>query len=290
MIILTQSEATNYQLLDSGNGKKLEKIGTNTIVRPDSNCTWKPRLETDQWSKATAYFSKTAGWKKQPSFKEPWLFTYQHPVTKKSIVCDLRLGQSKGIGVFPEQSAHWNWMSELIGNEKIATPQVLNLFGYTGMSSLVAAAAGAEVCHIDSSQAALNWGKHNQELSKLMEMPIRWIAEDAIKFLTREIKRGKMYDGLIMDPPAFGRDQKGKVFEFEKHVHELLGLCQKVLNPEPLFLIFNGYSMGYSATVLKNILLDYFPDFKIEFGELQLQETRRGRNLPCSLFARFSSK
>jgi len=286
MIILTQSEATNYQLLDSGNGKKLEKIGNNTVVRTDSNCVWQPQLPAEQWQKASAVFTKKAGWQKQKNFKEPWLFTYQHPVTKKSIVCDLHLSQSKNIGVFPEQSAHWNWISEIIEKQKTA-PQVLNLFGYSGMATMVAAAAGAEVCHVDASQAAINWARSNQQLSKLSTASIRWIIDDCAKFLAREIKRGKVYDGIIMDPPAFGRDEKGKVFEFEKHIYELLGLVKQIMRPKPLFFIFNGYSMGYSAMVLHNLLLDFYPQAKIECGELQLKEADGLRNLPCSLFARF---
>lgn len=286
MIITTQSEATNYQLLDSGDGKKLEKIGTNIIIRPDTNCVWKPKLSPAAWQKATAIFTKAKGWQKQKNFKEPWLFTYQHPVTKKSLVCDLHFSDSKNIGIFPEQSANWEWMSAIIAKQSHA-PQVLNLFGYTGMATLAAAAAGAEVCHVDSSQSAITWARNNQQLSKLTAEPIRWIIDDCAKFLAREIKREKVYDAIIMDPPAFGRDQKGKVFEFEKHVYELLGLVKQVVRPKPLFFIFNGYSMGYSATVLQNLLLDFYPQAKIECGELQLKEADGVRNLPCSLFARF---
>jgi 23S rRNA (cytosine1962-C5)-methyltransferase len=167
-------------------------------------------------------------------------------------------------------------------------PNILNLFAYTGAATLSAAAAGAQVCHVDASQAAINWAKLNQKLSNLEDAPIRWIVDDCTKFVTREIKRGIRYDGIILDPPAFGRDPKGKIFEFEKEVINLLGLCKQVLKPKPLFIIFNGYAMGHSATIIKNLLQDYYPKNSIEFGELHLQEFGQSRTLPCSIFARFS--
>jgi 23S rRNA (cytosine1962-C5)-methyltransferase len=293
MIIETQGNSTNYQLLDSGNGFKLERFGNNTVIRPDSNCVWAKQLHESEWERAGArYFKDKASgqwtWQKKPNFKEPWLFTFHSPEFDKSIVCELRLSQSKNIGIFPEQAANWAWMSEII--RKVPhSPDVLNLFGYSGGATLCAASAGAQVCHVDASQAANNWAKRNQELSKLTNTPIRWIADDCKKFVAREIKREMKYDALIMDPPAFGRDQKGKIFEFEKDIYELLGLCKQVLKPKPLFVIFNGYSMGYSATVLKNLLLDFFPNQKIEFGELHLQERSDMRSMPCSLFARFKN-
>ena len=205
---------------------------------------------------------------------------------KIRIKMQLRATISKNLGIFPEQSAHWLWFSKLIASAK-KQPNVLNLFAYTGAATLCAAAAGAKVCHVDAAQSAVTWANKNQELSGLQEAPIRWIVDDCTKFVMREVKRGVKYDGIIMDPPAFGRDQKGKVFEFEKQVCNLLELCKQLLSSEPLFFIFNGYSMGYSATVLKNLMHDYFKVQKIEFGELQIAEIGQERNLPCSLYARF---
>ena len=150
------------------------------------------------------------------------------------------------------------------------------------------AAHGAHVCHVDSSKPSIEWAKRNQSLSKLEGASIRWIVEDCTKFVQREIKRGMQYDAIVMDPPAFGRDQKGKVFSFAKNIQQLLELCTQVLRPYPLFFIFNGYSMGYSATVLKNLLQDYYPQASIEFGELHVNQEDANRTLPCSLFARFS--
>ncbi len=295
MKIFIPDSTTNYRLIDSGNGHKLEQYGSNTIIRPDTNCVWQRHNSADIWTKAQARYQKMEGkkepWIKSKDFREPWLFTYQLPVKKDlgttKIVCELRTS-SKSIGIFPEQEANWSWMTQLI-QEIPSTPLVLNLFGYTGAATLAAAAAGADVCHVDASQAAVNWARHNQSLSKLGNASIRWIVEDAAKFIAREIKRGVAYDGLILDPPAFGRDNKGRTFEFEKEIVKLLGLCKQVLKPKPLFVIFNGYSMGYSATVLHNLLNDFFPKQDIEFGELHVQEYKRDRTLPCSLVARFTS-
>jgi 23S rRNA (cytosine1962-C5)-methyltransferase len=231
-------------------------------------------------------------WTKHKSFKEPWTFAFDHG-TKEGL-CDNKLvfslhlsPSSKNIGVFPEQAANWIWMMHKICTAD-TPPRVLNLFGYTGGATLAAAAAGASVCHVDASAAAVTWARNNQELSKLKDAPIRWIVDDCAGFVGRESRRSSRYDALILDPPAFGRNQKGRTFEFEKQILKLLGLCRQVLVQDPLFVIFNGYSMGYSATVLKNLLGDFFPGKNIEFGELQLQEQSGNRCLPCSLFARFA--
>jgi 23S rRNA (cytosine1962-C5)-methyltransferase len=292
MNLLTQTNTTNYQLIDSGNGHKLEQFGHTRIIRPDDQCIWSPRQNDNEWHKANAHFHKTTGWKINQAIKSPWLFTFHPPAIngkkQANIVTELRLSHSKNIGVFPEQSANWEWMSTIIGQQK-NQPHVLNLFGYTGMASLVAAAAGAQVCHVDASQAALNWGKHNQKLSNLHDASIRWIVDDCAKFITREIKRGMFYNGIIMDPPAFGRDHKGKIFSFEKQIVHLLALCTQILPPKPLFFIFNGYAMGHSATVLKNLLQGNYPTAHIEFGELHVAERDGKRTVPCSLYARFTN-
>lgn len=293
--ILTPPTTKHYQLLDSGNGLKAERFGCNVIVRPDSNCVWQQQIEENVWSHIDATLEKgpegKVFWTKHRSFKEPWTFTFDHGVKEglcnDKIVFSLRLSpSSKNIGIFPEQAVNWEWLMHKICSAD-TPPNVLNLFGYTGGATLCAAAAGASVCHVDASQSAVTWARSNQGLSKLKDKPIRWIVDDCAEFVGREIRRGTRYDALIIDPPAFGRDQKGKVFEFEKHVIKLLGLCRKVLVQDPLFVIFNGYSMGYSATVLKNLLDGFFPSKTIEYGELHLQEHQGSRMLPCSIFARF---
>jgi 23S rRNA (cytosine1962-C5)-methyltransferase len=286
--ILTANFDEQYQLIDSGNGYKLEKFGNNVIMRPDSNCVWQKIKSVSEWNQASAIFK--SDWTFKNSFKKPWQISYNElknaGISNHVVRMHLRATSSKNIGIFPEQSAHWLWTSELIAKSK-KQPNVLNLFAYTGGATLCAAAAGAKVCHVDASKAAVTWASQNQELSELKDAQIRWIVDDCAKFLTREIKRGTRYDAIIMDPPAFGRDQKGKVFEFEKQILNLLILCKQALSNEPLFFIFNGYSMGYSATVLKNLLQDLFKDKSIQFGELQIQEVNSDRNLPCSLYARF---
>jgi 23S rRNA (cytosine1962-C5)-methyltransferase len=283
-----QPGLAQYQLLDSGNGYKLERFGNNIIARPDTNCVWKKLQPESEWNKAAAVYKNA--WTFKNNFKEPWTISYSNlkdsGLCKNQINLALRATISKNIGIFPEQSAHWLWFAKLItGAPK--QPNVLNLFAYTGAATLCAAAAGAQVCHVDAAKSTVNWARQNQELSGLQKAPIRWIVDDCTKFVMREVKRGVKYDGIIMDPPAFGRDPKGKVFEFEKQVCNLLELCKQILSDKPLFFIFNGYSMGYSATVLKNLLQDYFPKQAPEFGELQIAQVGGKRNLPCSLYARF---
>lgn len=285
MNILTQSQTINYTLLDTGDNQKLEQIDTTTFIRPDTNCVWTPHNEKI-WGKAQTQFIKNEGWiSNKPTTTA--LFTYELPTTHHSIKAHIRFATGKNIGVFPEQSANWDWMAKVLKNGP-ATPRVLNLFGYTGIASLVAAAAGAEVCHVDASKSATTWAKQNQDSSDLKMTPIRWIVDDCKGFLGREIRRNARYDAIIMDPPAFGHDNKGKIFEFEKSIYELLSLCAQLLPKEPLFFIFNGYSMGYSATVLKNLLLDFYPKAAIDYGELHLQEKDSKRTLPCSLYARMA--
>lgn len=290
MIILTPPQIADYDLLDSGEGFRLERFGANIIARPDSNCVWK-RLEPAQWEQANATLQKLTNgkitWEKE-MFKNEWFIKIPpfNKAARNSIVASLRLSSaSKNIGIFPENIAHWPWLAQRI--MKKHKPNVLNLFGYTGLSSLFMANLGAQVCHVDASKPAVEWAKRNQEFSKMSNAQIRWIVDDCTKFMNREAKRGAVYDGIILDPPAFGRDTKGKIFEFEKRIADLLELCKKVIAPRPLFFVFNGYSMGYSATVLANLLNDYFPEAPIEFGELHLQEVNEQRTLPCSLFARF---
>lgn len=295
MKILTQA-FNNYELLDSGNGLKLERFGNNTIIRPDSNCVWQTKLREKDWADASAKFLVNK-WEFYKYFKEPWTITYdelkKEGLSEDIIKMQLRATISKNIGIFPEQAANWIWMSKIIASQK-KQPSILNLFGYTGAATLCAAASGAKVCHVDASKSVVAWASKNQELSNLKSHSIRWIVDDCGKFLAREIKRNVKYDGLIIDPPAFGRDNKGNVFEFEKQIYNILLMCKQVLIQDPIFFIFNGYSMGYSATVLYNLLSDFYPNKNIEFGELHLRNQRPDRHLPgvdipCSIFARFSS-
>ena len=292
MHILTPQLGNDYQLIDTGNGHKLEQIGNNMISRPDTNCVWQPAQQARIWQKATARWEKGEGWEFLHGFKEPWIFRYttahKESLLRHVLQFELRAHESKNIGIFPEQASQWEWMIKIILAAP-TPPSVLNLFGYTGAATLCAAAAGASVCHVDASKAAVSWARKNQALSGLEQASIRWIVDDCKKFVDREIRRGAHYDGLIIDPPAFGRDQKGNQFEFEKQIYALLASCKQLLGPDPRFVIFNGYSMGYSATVLKNLMLDFYPKKELMFGELHLQQANSSHTLPCSLFVRFAN-
>ncbi len=278
-----------YELIDSGDGLKLEKFGDVILIRPDNQCVW-IRKYPDVWKTAHAtVYKRDDGswhWEKHKKFPESWIFTFSH--NSVAITTILRLAQTKNIGVFPEQYDNWCWMIDCIKNS-CTPPKILNLFGYTGVATLCAAAAGARVCHVDASQAAVTWARKNQEMSGLEHTSIRWIVDDCATFVRREIKRGVCYDGIIFDPPAFGRDPKGKIFSFQKNIYELLVLCKNILKKEPLFIIFNGYSMGYSATVLYNLLHDFFPNYAIQYGELILPHAKDPRLLTCSIYARFNA-
>ena len=293
MKLLVPDYNASYHLLDSGHGLKLEQFGPNRIIRPDISCVWAPKLSAAEWNKADAVYNSN-GWESKKSFAEPWIMTYQiqggSDIGISKLTFALKFSPtSKNIGIFPEQAANWAWIVKTI-QESTIKPNVLNLFGYTGAATLAAAAAGAEVCHVDASKAAITWARHNQELSHMNDAPIRWIVDDCATFIAREIKRGVKYHALIIDPPAFGRDQKGKVFEFEKKIYELMLLCKEVLVEKPVFVLFNGYAMGYSATVLDTLLKEIFPTENVECGELQIKHHKRDYNLPCSLFARFNQK
>ncbi|MDI6739465.1 MAG: class I SAM-dependent methyltransferase [Candidatus Edwardsbacteria bacterium] len=293
MKILMPADIPDYSLLDSGQGEKLESWSGYIIRRPDPNAVWSRRRPEAEWQKADAVFHKSTGaqrpapvaknWTVHRPPPEQWRFRYQ------DLWFDLQLTPFKHTGVFPEQAANWEWFSHLICNST-SQPALLNLFGYTGAATLAAAAAGARVCHVDASKPAVDWAGRNQRLSGLADKPVRWILDDCVKFVARERKRGARYDAIIMDPPAFGRDPKGRVFKFEDDVPRLLQSCRDILAGRPLFFLINGYSMGYSATVLKNMLAGILPIERIECGELHLPESDGPRTLPCSVFARYCAE
>jgi 23S rRNA (cytosine1962-C5)-methyltransferase len=282
MTILTPPPLKEYSLLDSGDGYKLERFGDYVLQRPDPNAVWKP-LHPELWEKADAIFHKEkkggSHWENK-NVREPWTFSHG------KLKLELHLSPFKHTGLFPEQTANWEWFGELVGRRK-GSIRILNLFGYTGGATLAAAAAGAQVTHVDASKPSITWARENQKLSGLAEAPIRWIVDDAKKFLQREIRRDSRYEGIIMDPPSFGRDPKGKVFKFEEQVPELIALAQQVLSDQPLFVLMNGYAMGFSPAVLHNMLADQFAYEEIESGELRLREENSSRQLPCSIFARW---
>lgn len=297
MNLITTPEK-DYALLDSGNGKKLERFGSIIMNRPDPQALWKPRLDPSAWRQANAVFSrdgKQTKWKLASDTPSSWIIDFA------DIKFEIRPTTFKHTGLFPEHRENWNWMREIIGKSAPSFRggaealqgggvKILNLFGYTGGASLACAQAGAEVVHVDGSKMAIAWAKKNQEHSGLQDKKIRWILDDALLFLKREIKRGNTYHGIVMDPPAFGRGPKGEVWKIEEQWNELLDLCFKVLDPNPLFFLINGYASGYSPLAYKNSLLELPEKYggTIEIGELAIAEEHSDRMLPCGIFARWS--
>lgn len=297
--ILVAKPSMGYALLDSGEGEKLERYGDIVVARPDPQALWRKRLPETEWKKADAVF--TGGvetlhatslqrrgekeWKKRRELPSRW------PIELGGLKFWIKLSAFKHTGVFPEQVPNWEWIRNLIHDTR-KTIQVLNLFGYTGGATLAAASAGAGVVHLDGSKVAMGWARDNAELSGLSGKPIRWILDDARKFVKREIKRGRRHDGIIMDPPAFGHGPGGEVWKIEEHFLELLDLCHQALSDKPLFFIINGYASGYSAIAYKNCLEYSMKEYggQAEIGELTIEEAGSGRLLPAGIFARWFAR
>ncbi len=285
--ILSTKPGKDYELIDSGLGEKMERYGEVVLSRPDPQALWKKSLNEKEWNNVHAFFrreDKKSGWETKRNVPERW------PIELAGLKFWIRPSAFKHTGVFPEQVSNWEWTMGKIAkaNRKVS---VLNLFGYTGGATLAAAKAGAEVCHVDGSKVAIGWARDNAELSGLQDKPVRWILDDARAYVKREIKRGRKYDGIILDPPAFGHGPNKELWKIEDHFLELMDLCQKVLSDKPLFYLINGYASGYSALAYANNLEDYFDGQggQIEVGELTIEESRGGRLLPCGIFARWSA-
>ena len=286
MLIEQTAGWQDYALLDSGDGVRLEKYGQFTLVRPDPQIIWSKR-NPDIWQKADAIFSKTSAdkgvWEKQnPRLPEKWLMAY------KNLAFWVKLTPFKHTGVFPQQASQWDWIAQQVFEAKREI-NVLNLFGYTGIASLAAAVAGAKVTHLDASRPAIAWARENQQASKLLDKPIRWILDDALKFTGREIKRGVKYDAVIADPPIYGHGPAGERWDFNKNFPQLLANCRQILSTHPLFILINAYAISSSALMLENVLADHTKGLggKIEVGELALQEKDGGRLLSTGIFGRW---
>lgn len=281
---LTLNTWSDYELLDSGNGRKLERFGKYTLIRPENEALWKPSLGNNDWQKAAAVYEKRGDrgeWKNFKNIPSQWEMSCQN------LKCYAKLTPFGHTGVFPEQIAHWIWIQEKI-KEANKSLKVLSLFTYTGLSTLAAAAAGASVTHVDASGPAVTWARDNARLSGLEQKPIRWIVDDAQKFVSREIRRGNNYDSIIMDPPKFGRGPKGEIWKFEESLPQLLDSCKRILNPNPTFIILTAYAIPVSSQTLSNLLAEITPKEEIEYGELTLQE-KSGRLLSAAIFARWNS-
>ncbi|ETB63798.1 TPA: SAM-dependent methyltransferase [Candidatus Nomurabacteria bacterium] len=287
-MILTLEKQKNYELIDSGSGEKLERYGDFLMLRPDPEALWKKNLSIKDWEKADLKFIRSGNTSK-------WIIKNNIPKNWQINFGDfnfiLKPTSFKHIGIFPEQLLNWEWMKKIIKKQDRKI-KVLNLFAYTGGATLVCASSGAEVCHVDSSKQAVIWARENAEQNGLKDAPIRWLIEDVVTFLKREIKRGNKYDCIIMDPPSFGHGPKDELWKIEENFLELMDLCVNVLVDDPLFVLINGYTAGYSSIVYENNLKEIQNKFggKIESGELTIKESNSDRMLPCGIFARWSKK
>lgn len=272
---------TDYELIDSGDNRKLERCGSFTLIRPETQAIWKP-LRPEAWEKAAAEFRWAEGkgaWRKGDT-PESW------PLAWEEARFTMRLTSFKHIGIFPEQAANWEWARARVRN--LSHPKVLNLFGYTGIASIVAAQAGAEVTHVDASKQSNAWARENAGLSGIPEGGIRYILDDALKFAEREMRRDARYDGIILDPPAFGRGAKGEVWKIEDSLPQLLAALKKILSPKPgAFFLLNGYAAGYSPQAFRQAVESEFEKPEGEFGELGIAESGSGRFVPAGIYARF---
>ena len=287
----------DYRLLDSGHGRKLEKYGAMRIVRPEEQALWSPRLPPGEWEAADAVFTgdvdeEGAGrWRFRGRQPETWGMTHG-PVR-----FSCRFTSFRHTGVFPEQVAHWTWMREIISRAVAAgrKPKVLNLFGYTGLASLLAAEAGAEVTHVDASKKSIAWGRENQGESGLDHLPIRWICDDAMKFVQRDVRRGARYDLILLDPPKFGRGTNGEVWDLFTHLPEMLKACEALLTPDALALDLTVYAMRSSYASFHELTAETFARRagQITSGELFLVEapvagSDVARRLATSLYVRWT--
>ena len=274
----------DYELLDTGGEEKLERYGGVIVRRPDPQALWERSLPSEKWEAADATFlrrGEKGGWTFGKQLPSAW------PIEFGGLTFEIRLTSFKHTGIFPEQLANWEWVAP---HAKGAT--VLNLFGYTGGASLAAAKAGASVTHIDASKSAVEWARKNAELSNLSSAPIRWIVEDTMKFVDRDLKRGAKYDGIILDPPSFGHGPDGELWKIEEDLVPLMQKCRELLSDKPRFVVMNGYAAGYSHLAFEHLLgpVQKFHGGSVEGGELTLQETGPlMRLLPCGIYARWSS-
>ena len=292
-LILEVEPGADYALIDSGDGRKLERYGPYVIDRPEGQAIWRPALPARDWQKADAVFTGDTDeegmgrWRfPQSPLGETW------PMRHDGLDYLGRFTSFRHVGVFPEQASHWRHMEGLILGAKRPV-RVLNLFGYTGLASLVAARAGAHVTHVDASKKAIGWARENQEVARLGDRPIRWICEDAMKFAEREERRDSRYDIVLLDPPAYGRGPKGEVWQLFEHLPAMAELTRAILSPKPLAVILTAYSIRASFFAMHALMRDTFAGMatngggRVESGELVIREEAAGRRLSTSLFSRW---
>ncbi|MBN1674205.1 MAG: class I SAM-dependent methyltransferase [Kiritimatiellae bacterium] len=288
--LLTSPSWRDYELLDSGGGRKLERFGPHIFVRPEHQAVWQRTLPEARWQAAQGVFEPGGGdemggkWQFRQKVAPAWEMTYG------ALRFKAQMSTSRHMGVFPEQAAHWEWMAERIRTAN-GPVNVLNLFGYTGLATLACAAAGAKVTHVDASKKAVGWARENQALSALGERPIRWIVDDALKFVLRENRRRVSYDAIVLDPPKFGRGPKGEIWDCLQMLPELLAACRAVLSPRPLFVVLTAYAIRASAASLYFALQEMTAGLggSAAAGELATIEKSAGRVLSNAIFARWRS-
>lgn len=291
MLLLTPSHHTDYELIDSGGFEKLERFGPYVLTRPEPQAVWSKSLTETEWEKrSNAIFKRDKGsqekgqWIVKPGMPEKWVMQYRNNAVH--LRTKLALSSFKHVGIFPEQATNWDYISTRLKAMPVERPSVLNLFAYTGAASLTAKACGADITHVDSVKQVISWSRENMELSNLDN--IRWIVEDAMKFVKREVRRGNQYNGLILDPPAYGRGPDGEKWLLEEHINEMLKLCSQLLTDKNYFFVINLYSLGFSSLIIENLIKDHFPKAQNhEFGELYLQDSF-DKKLPLGVFSRFS--
>lgn len=281
------SDWNDYQILDMANGEKLEKWNNITLVRPDPQIIWKQKTYPEKWKKADAKYSRSntggGAWNYNKKLPSAWQVKY------KNLVFNIKPMGFKHTGLFPEQAVNWDWMINKIksANKEI---KVLNLFAYTGGATVACLSAGASVCHVDSSKGMVSWAKENVTSSGLQDRKVRYIVDDVVKFVNREIRRGNKYDAIIMDPPSYGRGTNGEVWKFEDNIYDLVELCSKVLTDKPLFFLINSYTTGISSMVLENILkLNIHAEGKFSNGEIGIPMQNSNLVLPCGIYGRWES-
>ena len=294
----TLLEADNwrdYELLDSGDGQKLERFGKYIFSRPESQAMWSRALPASEWNNAHAVFQPSGEesgghWDFKKRVDEKWVMSYPLPQLSE-IKFSAMTTPGRHLGVFPEVASHWDFMADTV-RKAGRQPNILNLFGYTGLASLAAAAAGASVTHVDASKKSVTWARENQELSGLKEKPIRWVVEDAVKYVQREEKRGVKYDSIILDPPKFGRGPKGEIWEVYKSLPNLLDMCRACLSNNPLFVIVTVYAVRASAIHVAQAVDEMMKKYKGETdsGELVTREKSANRLLSQAVYARWSGK
>lgn len=277
----------DYEILDMANGEKLERWENIILIRPDPQIIWKEKSFPEKWKNANAKYnrSNTGGgnWNFIKPLPKSWQIRY------KDLTFNIKPMGFKHTGIFPEQAVNWDWMMNKIKNSA-RDIKVLNLFAYTGGASVACLKAGASVCHVDSSKGMCEWAKENVASSGLKDRPIRFLVDDVVKFVNREIRRGNKYDAIIMDPPSYGRGTNGEVWKFEDNIADLVKLCMNVLSDKPLFFLINSYTTGISSQVLENLLRMNIPKKakgKFSHGELGLPMTNSKMILPCGIYGRW---